>query len=91
MEIKTFRHGASLVEAVQVTMENLEEVAKWAGADWFCLGVGDRAEKSCVKVNAWSHPGHMAYIGEWVHRDVKTGDFSVSGDYFTEEYEIIEN
>lgn len=68
MEIKNFSRKSFDVEGVQVTHENLSEVAEWCGGK-LLQEYGGEAASEYIKVNV-RHPLNMrqtrAYAGDWV-------------------------
>lgn len=75
MEIKLFSRKPLVVEAIQVSADNMDDIASWCGGEVLThepkvhAGVGTPPTKKYVRVNVL-HPLNKkqtrAYVGDWV-------------------------
>lgn len=87
METKRFTIRSFDVEAVQVTEENIAEVAKWCGGEVKDFGVRDLDLKPYIDLVTWGLGGHkrtLAFPTMWVFLSGKA--FKVNSDREFQEF-----
>jgi len=83
--MKQYERISTIAEAVRLTAENAEDVARWCHADNWGLNKEGTPEISLMTIHDWM----FALAGDWI---VKEGDIFVvmTNEFFTKFYKEVE-
>jgi hypothetical protein len=81
-----YRKRPVVIEARQLTPENMAELAKWSGGKIDEIGL--RPEERAI--NIWTREGRMrASIGDFIIRGIKGEFYPCKPDIFEQTYELV--
>ena len=85
--LKKYRKKPVTIEAVQLNIHNVREVAAWCGADWgYTFG---STEPDALDIHTLE--GTMAaYIGDYIIKGVQGEFYPCKPDIFKETYEAVQ-
>lgn len=88
-----FRKKPIVIEAIQFTGENFEEIEEFTGGNFLPVDPFDRAEDSDIIAEVWDHL-HSTWVGvkagQWIIKGVKGEFYPHDEDLFLESYEEVE-
>lgn len=87
---KQYRKKPVVIEAIQLTRENGEDVAKWSGGIWKSLyGRGDRGEDISHVVIHTLEGDHRGNLGDFIIKGVSGEFYPCKPDIFAATYEEV--
>ena len=87
-----FRKKPVVIEAVQLTLENYEEIERWSGGKFHAIGDASTGvwRPKCGMVNTLE--GTMsALFGDWIIKGIKGEFYRCDPVIFAETYESVED
>ena len=85
--LKKYRKRPVTIEAVQLNIHNVREVAKWCGGDWGCTFGSTEPDA----LDIYTLEGTMAaYIDDYIIRGVQGEFYPCKPDIFKETYEAVQ-
>ncbi len=86
-----FRKKPVVIEAEQLTRENLSRLSDWCGGTWADLyGRGDRGEDISNVAIATLEGAMRANLGDWIIKGVKGEFYPCKNEIFEATYEPVE-